>query len=150
MEFQSVDQVLDYAISKEEEAAVLYTELAERSERPGMRDAFLEFAHEEEGHIRHLESIRAGELPALTVRQVKGLGIAEHVSAQQPSPDTTYPEALAFAIKAEQAANELYSALAEATDDPNVSTIFTILADEEAEHKRRVELEYDEVVLEGN
>jgi rubrerythrin len=150
MEFQNIDQVLDYAISKEEEAAALYTELAGRSERPGMREAFLEFAKEEEGHKRHLESVKGGELPALTVRQVQGLGIAEHVSAQQPSADMTYAEALALAIKAEQAAQELYSNLAEATDDPNLAAVFTALASEEAKHKRRFELEYDEVVLEGN
>jgi rubrerythrin len=150
MEFRNIDEVLDYAISKEEEAVALYNELAERSDRPGMRDAFLEFAKEEEGHKRHLESIRTGQLPALTVRQVQGLGIAEHLAEPKPSDDMTYAEALAFAIKAEQAAKELYTGLAEATDDPNVSTIFTVLAGEEAEHKRRFELEYDEVVLEGN
>ena len=150
MDFQNIDEVLDYAISKEEEAAALYLELAERVERPGMRDAFREFAKEEEGHKRHLESIKAGQLPALTVHQVQGLGIAEHLAAPEPSTNMTYAESLAFVIKAEQAAHELYEGLAEATDDPNLAAVFTALASEEAKHKRRFELEYDEVVLEGN
>ena len=58
-------------------------------------------------------------------------------------------EALARAIKAEQAASELYTGLAEATDEPNLAAIFTALASEEERHKHRFEVEYDEVVLEG-
>lgn len=149
MGFANIDEILDYAIAKEEEAAALYTELAERIERPGMRQALLEFAKEEEGHKRHLENIKAGELPALTVRQVQGLGIAEHLTAPEASANMTYAEALAYVIKAEQAAHELYTGLAETTDDPNLAAVFTALAGEEAAHKRRFELEYDEVVLEG-
>jgi rubrerythrin len=149
MGFANIDEILDYAISKEEEAAALYIDLAERVDRPGMRAAFLEFAKEEEGHKKHLESIKAGDLPALTVRQVQGLGIAEHLTQPELTDNMTYAEALAFVIKAEQAAHELYTGLAETTDDPNLSAVFTALAGEEAKHKRRFELEYDEVVLEG-
>jgi rubrerythrin len=149
MDFANIDEILDYAISKEEEAAVLYTELAKRADRPGMRGTFLEFAKEEEGHKRHLESIKAGELPALTIRQAQGLGIAEHLVKPEPAANMSYAEALAFVIKAEQAAYELYTGLAEATDDPNLGAVFVALASEEATHKRRFELEYDEVVLEG-
>ena len=149
MGFANVDEILDYAIAREEEAAALYTDLAWRVERPGMRAAFLEFAKEEQGHKLHLESIKAGQLPALTVREVQGLGIAESLDAPEASDTMTYAESLAFVIKAEQAAHELYTSLAEATDDPNLAAVFSALASEEAKHKRRFELEYDEVVLEG-
>jgi rubrerythrin len=149
MGFADIDEILDYAIAREEEAATLYLDLAERVDRPGMREAFLEYAQEEKGHKRHLESIKAGELPALTVRQVQGLGIAESLETAEPNANMTYADSLAFVIKAEQAAYELYAGLAEAADDPNLAAVFTALAGEEAKHKRRFELEYDEVVLEG-
>lgn len=149
MGFATIDEILDYAISKEEEAATLYNDLADRVDRPGMRKAFLEFAKEEEGHKRHLESVKAGQLPALTRDQVQGLGIAEHLAPPRPSGGMTYAESLAFVIKAEQAAHELYEGLAEATDDPNLAAVFSALATEEAKHKRRFEAEYEEVVLEG-
>ena len=149
MGFANIDEILDYAISKEEEAAALCTDLAELADRPGMREAFLEFAREEVGHRRHLESIKVGDLPALTIQQVQGLGIAEHLVELEPTAAMTYAEGLIVAIKAEQAAQELYTGLAEATDDPNLATVFTALAGEEAIHKHRFELEYDEMVLEG-
>ena len=149
MGFATIDDIVDYAISKEEEAATLYNDLANRVDRPGMRQAFLEFAKEEEGHKRHLESIKAGEMPALTRGQVRGLGIAEHLAAPTPSGGMTYAESLAFVIKAEQAACELYEGLASAADDPNLAAVFSALATEEAKHKLRFEIEYEEVVLEG-
>jgi rubrerythrin len=149
MGFASIDEILDYAISREEEAAALYNDLADLASRPGMREVFLEFAQEEDGHRRHLESIKAGELPALTVHQVQDLGIAEHLVEREPTGAMTYAEGLIVAIKAEQAAQELYAGLAEATDDPNLAAVFASLAGEEAKHKHRFELEYEEVVLEG-
>jgi rubrerythrin len=149
MGFASIDEILDYAISREEEAAALYNDLADLASRPGMREVFLEFAKEEDGHRRHLESIKAGELPALTVHQVQDLGIAEHLVEREPTAAMTYAEGLVVAIKAEQAAQELYTGLAEAADDPNLAAVFASLAGEEAKHKHRFELEYEEVVLEG-
>ena len=47
MELTTLDSILDYAISNEEKAAALYIELAEKVDRPGMREAFLHFAKEE-------------------------------------------------------------------------------------------------------
>jgi rubrerythrin len=149
MSFANIDEILDYAISREEKAATLYIHLAGRVDRPGMRKAFLEFAREEEGHKRHLESIKAGGMPALTGLRVQALGIAEHLVAPELTDDMTYAEALAYAIKAEQAASELYTGLAEATDDPNLVAVFTALASEEKRHMHRFEVEYEEVVLEG-
>jgi rubrerythrin len=149
MGFANIDEILDYAISREERAAALYTDLAELADRPGMREAFLEFAREEVGHKRHLESIKAGELPALTIQQVQSLGIADRLVEPEPDAAMTYADGLRVAIKAEQAAQELYEGLAESTDDPNLAAVFAALASEEARHKHRFELEYDEVVLEG-
>jgi rubrerythrin len=149
MNLTTFDEILDYAITKEEEAAALYTELAERAERPGMRAAYLEFAQEEEGHRRRLEGIKAGKLPALTVRQIQDLGIARYLAESVPTANMTYTQALVVVIKAEQAAYDLYTGLAETSDGPELAAVFRSLASEEANHKHHFEIEYDEVVLEG-
>ena len=149
MKLTTIDEILDYAIANEEEAASLYTKLADRVERPGMRVAFLEFAQEEEGHRRRLEDIKAGKLPALSFRQVQDLGIARHLVKPMPTANMTYAEALVVVIKAEQAAYDLYTGLAGTIDDAGLSAAFRSLASEEARHKHRFEIEYDEVVLEG-
>ena len=55
-----------------------------------------------------------------------------------------------MAMKAEKAAFKLYNDLAEATDDENLRSVFLSLAQEEAKHKLRFEIEYDDRVFQDN
>ena len=149
MKFKTIDEILDYAIANEEKAAALYTELADSVERPGMREAFLHFAKEEEGHKARLLKVKQGEIPAIQEQKVQNLGITEQLADPVPAANMTYQEALQYAMKAEKAAFVLYTRLAEATDDAGLARVFNSLAQEEAKHKLRFEIEYDDHVLEG-
>jgi rubrerythrin len=115
-----------------------------------MREAFLHFAAEERGHRERLLRVKAGELPSVTTEQVQDLKIADHLVDPEPTSNMTYQEALLFAMKAEKAAFTLYTKLAEMTDSDDLSNVFQSLAQEEAKHKLRFEIEYDDHVLEGN
>jgi hypothetical protein len=55
MSFANIDEVLDLAFSREEEAAALCVDLAGRVERSVTRKAFLEFAKEEKMHTHRFE-----------------------------------------------------------------------------------------------
>jgi rubrerythrin len=145
----TIDQILDYAISNEEKAAALYHELAGNVERPGMREAFLHFAKEEEGHKARLLKIKEGEIPAVAEEKIANLGITEILEEPETAPNMTYQEALVFAMKAEKAAFTLYTKLSEMTSDAGLQRVFKGLAQEEAKHKLRFEIEYDDHVLEG-
>jgi len=149
VELTTIENILDYAISNEEKAAKLYYELAENVERPGMREAFLHFAKEEEGHKARLLMIKQGEIPAVIEEKVANLGITEASEEPKTAANMTYQEALLFAMKAEKAAFVLYTKLAEATSDAGLQRVFRGLAQEEAKHKLRFEIEYDDHVLEG-
>ena len=149
MELTTIEKILDYAISNEEKAASLYYELADKVERPGMREAFLHFAKEEEGHKARLLKIKEGEIPAVIEEKVANLGITENLDEPKTAPNMTYQEALLFAMKAEKAAFVLYTKLAEATTDAGLQRVFRGLAQEEAKHKLRFEIEYEDHVLEG-
>jgi len=145
----TIDQILDYAIANEEKAAALYYELASSVERPGMREAFLHFAKEEEGHKARLLKVKEGEIPAVQEDKVADLGLTEILDEPAVTTNMTYQEALLFAMKAEKAAFLLYTKLAEMTTDPGLERVFRSLAQEEAKHKLRFEIEYDDHVLEG-
>jgi rubrerythrin len=149
MEFDNVEAILDFAIANEERAAKMYHDLAQSVDRPGMREAFLEFSREEAKHKARLVKIKAGEMPAVTTEKVQDLKISDYMVDVEPTPNMTYAEALQFAMKAEKAAFKLYMDLAAKTDDPSLTEIFQSLAQEEAKHKLRFELEYEEHVLEG-
>jgi len=61
-----------------------------------------------------------------------------------------YQEILILAMKAEKEAFKLYSGLAKATSDASIKDLFLGLAQEEAKHKLRFEVEYDDRVLTDN
>ncbi|MGQ9572264.1 MAG: ferritin family protein [Dehalococcoidia bacterium] len=145
--FASVDEILDFAIGKEEEAAQLYTSLARQTRKPWMRQVFEEFASEEAGHKQKLLAIKEGKLLLPAAEKVMDLKIGDYLKDVEPSLDLDYQEALIFAMKEEKAAFKLYSDLAAATDDEALRATLLALAQEEAKHKLRFEIEYDEQIL---
>jgi len=149
MQFNSIEEILDYAIDREEKAAKMYVDLAAKVKRPGMKEAFLDFAKEEGRHRARLMKIKAGEMPAVSHEKVADLKITETLVEPEVSSNMTYQEALLYAMKSEKLAFKMYSDLAALTDDPALAEIFLSLAQEEAKHKLRFEIEYDDHVLEG-
>ncbi len=149
MDLKTIDEILDFAIENEEKAAAMYHDLAAKVERPGMRETFSHFAKEEEGHKARLLKIKQGTMPVVSDAKVADLRITEQLADPEIAPNMTYQEALVFAMKAEKAAFTLYTRLAELTSDPDLQQVFRNLAQEEAKHKLRFEIEYDDHVLEG-
>jgi rubrerythrin len=146
-EFGSVEEIVDFAIAKEEEAAKLYTDLAARMERPAMRKVFEEFAREEQGHKAKLRRVKEGRLLAPAAEKVMDLKIADYLVDVQPGADMGYQDSLILAMKKEKASFKLYTDLAAATDNEELRATLLTLAQEEAKHKLRFEIEYDESVL---
>ena len=149
--FESTDNALDFAIEKEQEAHDFYMQLSENIDRPTMKAIFAQFAREELGHKAKLEAVkREGTLMSAN-QKIMNLGIADYVVGDvEPSSNMTYQEALIIAMNAEKRAFKLYTDLAASTDDPAMSELFLGLAQEEAKHKLRFELEYDDHVLTEN
>ena len=89
--FSSVEEILDFAIAREEEAHKFYTELAEWMDRPEMRKVFEDFAKEELGHKAKLEAVKQGEFAISSDEEkVPSLGIADYVVDVEPKPDMSY------------------------------------------------------------
>jgi rubrerythrin len=148
--FGSVDEVLDFAIAKEKESARFYDDLAARTKKPWMRQVFEDFANEERGHKAKLLAIKEGQLLLPAAAKVMDLKLADYLTDVKASPDLDYQEALVLAMKEEKASFKLYSDLAAATDDETLRTTLLALAQEEAKHKLRFEIEYDEEILTDN
>ena len=150
MEFDSVDAVLDFAIKNEQEASDFYTDLASKMEKPQMKQAFEGFAAEERGHKAKLEAIKSGKTVNLSKAKVQDLKIGDYLVEQKPNASMDYQSALILAMKQEKAAFRLYTDLAASTDDDAIRDLFLGLAQEEAKHKLRFEVEYDDDFLREN
>ncbi len=148
--FDSADKILDFAIENEQLAADFYTRLADKMNVQNMKDVFLQFAEEEKGHKAKLERVRTGKLLLGAEKKIQDLKIGDSLVEIDLSGDLSYQEALIVAMKAEKAAFKLYTDLSAATDDDGLKRIFLDLAQEEAKHKLRFEIEYDEHILTEN
>ncbi len=145
-QFESVEEILDFAIAREIESRDFYMKLAERMENPAMQKVFENFATEELGHKYKLEAFKRGDI-SLVPQQVQSLNIADYVVDVEPQPDMDYVEALVLAMRKEKAAYRLYLDLAAMGEDEELTDMFLSLAQEEAKHKLRFEIEYDDTVL---
>lgn len=150
MQINKIDEILDFAIDKEQEAHDSYTDLANKADRPGMKDIFTQFAAEEMGHKKKLTAIKQGKKLMPQAEKVMNLKIAEYVVDVDPSEEIDYQKALILAMKREKAAFRLYTDIANQTDDQEMKLSFLALAQEEAKHKLRFETEYDDVILAEN
>ena len=144
--FGTVDEILDFAIQREEEAAEFYTDLSSKVDKKGMRQLLMDFAREEQGHKKKLVAIKMGKKVILPKPTVQDLKISDYLVDVTPRPDITYQDALIIAMKKEKAAFKLYTKLAALTDNKELQSLFYSLAQEEARHKLRFEIEYDELV----
>jgi rubrerythrin len=140
--FDSVDEVLDFAIARENEAHLFYVRLADMVKKPELVKAIRVFADEEVEHRVRLEAVKAGEA-AIKKEEVGNLKIADYVADVEPHPNMDYAEMLVVAMKKENLSYQLYTNLAAISLTNELRDIFLKLAQEEAEHRLRFEYEYD-------
>jgi len=146
----SVDEILDYAIDQEQQAADFYASLAGRAEKAGMKEVLLEFAAEEQRHKERLLAVKTGEHELTPEQEVLDLKISDYLVEVDATDDISYQDALIVAMKRERAAYELYRDMAEKIPESKLREVFVGLAQEEARHKLFFESEYDERVLMDN
>lgn len=140
--FSSVDEALDFAISREVDAQEFYVKLAGFVEAPEMVKVLLDLVSEEIEHKSKLESVKFGK-EGLDGEKVSGLGITEHVKNIEPNPKMSYTDLLIVGMKKEETSRKLYNDLATIAEDRQIKEVLQQLADEEAGHKMRFEIEYD-------
>ncbi|MEZ5358070.1 MAG: ferritin family protein [Candidatus Zixiibacteriota bacterium] len=150
MKLKTVEQILDFAIEKEQDASDFYTGLAQKMKKQHMKKVFEGFAKEEQGHKKKLQNVKAGKYAMPAKQKVQNLKIGDHLVEVELKADIEFQDALILAMKAEKAAFKLYHELAEACDDDKAKKLFMSLAQEEAKHKLRFEIEYDDYTYSEN
>ena len=149
-DFKSIDDVLDFAIQSEQEAVDFYTNLANESKNQAMCEVFIQFANEEKGHKKRLQNIKREETFEFSDEKVIDLKIGDYLIDVKPATDMSYQDALILAMKKEKSAFKLYLDLAGIAPNSNLKNTFLALAQEEAKHKLRFEIEYDDNILKEN
>jgi len=139
------DDILRRAIEGEIEAAEFYANVAEKSQNTYIRDLFLSFSKEEKKHQQILEGFRQDPSGAVTFEKVPDFHVSETVDAPSLSMDMKPADAIALAMKKEEAAMQQYSALAEVSSDPNRKKLFLELSAMERGHKAKLETAFVDI-----
>lgn len=146
-EFQ---EVIDFAIKREEGAAELYRHAATLASSQDAREMFARFVNEEQRHKRLLEELEQGDVQAKSITPVQNLKISDYLVPMKFTPDMSYQDILILAMKREEQSHRLYTDMSSRVHDRQLKSLFEMLAGEEAKHKLKLETEYDESILREN
>ena len=146
-EFESDDEILEFAIGRELNAHQFFVDLADQMDNPTMRLLFENFAKEELRHkaALELEVMKRGKVVAAP-QDAADLDQTDIMVAIDPETNIDYKNALLLAINKETKSFRLYVDLAAMLKDKESREVLLSLAEEEAKHKARFEIEYDMAV----
>jgi len=147
MTFESYDDVIRFAISREEAAVRSYDELSGKAKSPGLREMLIELRDEEKKHQRMLENMTREKIASLKVKKVMDLKISDYMVEERLDEDMNFQELLIYAAQKEQRAADLYTELADRAGDAELKKMFLFMAEQEKGHKLKLEKDYDEFVL---
>ncbi len=144
-EFGSDDEILQFAIGREVAAHRFYTDLAQEMDNATMRLLFENFAKEELRHkaTLELEVMKRGLVVPAAPEDVDSLDQTGVMVAIDPELGIDYKNALILAINKEAKSFRLYVELAAIVKDKQSRETLLSLAQEEAKHELRFEIEYD-------
>ena len=149
MDLKSYNDIIKFAISREEAAIDTYGDMSEKAETPGLKELLLELQSEEQNHKKLLEDISGEQIATFRTEEVIDLKISDYLTEEPPSADMTFQDLLIIAAKKEQEAVELYTKLKEGSDNVELKQLFDFLIIQEKSHKLKLESEYEKHVLEG-
>ena len=145
-----VDEMLEFAIEREKDAAAFYDGLATMTTSVPMKAEFARLANQERGHQARLENAMKSEVGLSARGQVLDLRVATYIVGTEPHPGMPYEELLVLAIHREAQAVKLYTDMANEVTGGPLKSLLLALAREEAEHKHKFEVEFDDEYLAQN
>ena len=150
MGLKKYEDIIEFAISREEAAIDAYGEMSEKTTTPGLRELLLDLQSEEENHKKLLENISEEQIESFKSEEVIDLKISDYLTEEPPSEDMTFQDLLILAAKKEQTAVELYTKLGEDSGNEELKKLFDFLIEQEKSHKLKLETEYEKHVLEDD
>ncbi|WP_035237603.1 ferritin family protein [Desulfobacter vibrioformis] len=146
MNFNSVDEILEFAIDREKEAVKFYASFAQEAPSEALRQTFIDFSKEEEKHVALLSDISGNKakIDSYQFKKIPDLKISDYMVDTAYEKGMPMPDVLKLAMKREEKSVKLYQFLANQTDNADAKKLFQILVQEESKHKLGLESMYDD------
>jgi rubrerythrin len=146
----SVSEILELAVEREEDAYRFYTDLAKHATNPMLQRMFKSLAKVELEHKEkfELELIKEGNV-LVDKKRVEDFDLNKYASGTQFIDDMGYGEVLVMGIEKEKRSVRFYFELAAIAMDKESREALLALAEEEASHKAQLQIEYDNWLSRG-
>ena len=137
--------IIESAIKDEIEAAHFYATVADKVENAFLKELFTTFSQEEQKHRRLLETFRDDPSMGIGFEKIPDFNVSETVEMPELSLEMKPVDAIALAMKKEEAAMRQYNRMAELCADPDRKRLFLELAAMEREHKIKMEAAFVDI-----
>jgi rubrerythrin len=137
--------IIKFAMENEVEAQKFYEEAAEKVENTQLKEMFAGFAEEEKRHREILKQVYMSNRMGEYFHEDRDYHVAEDVDLPVLSTAMKPADAIALAMKKEEAAMVQYTALAETCPEPDKKKVFLDLAAMERGHKHRMETAFVDI-----
>jgi rubrerythrin len=149
MHFENLEDIIDFAIEKEREAAEFYQKISNDEEDfSGSKKMFEEFAAEEQKHEKILQEFKTEgitkSLEEYKLKWITDIKRSDYLVDLDYEQGMPYNEILLLAMKREEKALKLYNEFLEQADTDEGKKLFKVLCQEEAKHKLALETIYDD------
>ena len=147
----NLKKVLEYALKKEEESIALYTSAQQKAVLPSSKEFLKELEKEEEKHKEKIlevmrDSSKVENIGHFNIK-IQDLKIVDYLVDVPLSSDADYQQILIYAGKREKTSHDFYMEFATKNKGKQIGKLFAKLAQEELNHKYRLEKEYDDIIL---
>ena len=142
--------IIQDAARLEDQTGQFFLDAVDTVHSPGAKQLLKELAAEEITHKELLESLDMRDYQEQSEVDLDDLLITEFLTAKKIAPNSTSQDILIAAMQLEKSAYDFYSGLAKGTSDSQSQQLLERLAQEELNHKVRLEREYDDAVYREN
>ena len=146
-ELGKLQEIVEFAISREQEAIDFYTRLAARAKWESMANELRNIAAMEVGHKQRLQNLDLARAATTVNPRAVDLKIADYLVELEPSDNMTWQDILSIAMKRELASMRLYDDLSKIVSDSTARQLFANLSAEESKHKLYFEGIWDKEIL---
>lgn len=146
MSFESFEEIINFAVDKEKEAAAFYEEIAQQAPSAREKEMLEGFAKEERKHQSLFENFGRDreKLSGYKFKWVPDIKRSNYIVDIKYEKGMDYVDLLRLAMKREEKSLKLYNELKEKTDKKELIKLFKMLCQEEAGHKLKLETIYDD------
>ena len=139
MKTEDAKKIISTAIDREGEAYTFYRTVADKVKDPALKKLFTELAGEEKQHREFLQGMLSKDVTKMHFDAKKNYKVADALPSPPLSPDMKPLEGIVVSIKKELEAMQMYTQLANLSNDTEQKLLFSQLANMESGHKARLE-----------